>query len=59
MVWQGGLACQDLGRFRTANLFVAFDNMFARPSFPVFRARWHTSGDSEKRPATRAALFSF
>jgi hypothetical protein len=26
MVWQGGLACQDFGRFSTANLFVALDS---------------------------------
>jgi hypothetical protein len=58
MVWQGGLACQDFGRFQEANLVVAFDTMLARPSLPVFRAFRHTSGDSDKRHLTRTALVS-
>ncbi len=58
MVWQGGLACQDFGRFSTAKLVVAFDTMLARPSLPVFRAFRHTSGVSEIRHLTRTALVS-
>jgi len=49
MVWQGGMACQDFGRSSTANPFVAFDIVLARPSFPVFRAFRRTIGDSETR----------
>lgn len=58
MVWQGGLACQDSGRFSAANLFVAHDKVLARPSFPVFRAFRHTIGDSEMRHLTPTALVS-
>jgi hypothetical protein len=58
MVWQGGMACQDFGRSPTANPFVAFDTVLARPLFPVFRAFRRTIGDSETRHKTFTALVS-